>query len=44
MKCDSENNTEAAAALGVLNVAVGFAPLYPAEFEVIQIQQMVSQA
>ena len=44
VKCDSANNTEATAALGVLNVAVGFAPLYPAEFEVIQIQQMVSQA
>ena len=43
VKCDGENNTEATTALGILNVTVGFAPLYPAEFEVIQIQQMMGQ-
>jgi uncharacterized protein len=43
VKCDSENNTQATTALGILNVTVGFAPLYPAEFVVIQIQQMMNQ-
>jgi uncharacterized protein len=42
VKCDGENNTGATTALGVLNIAVGFAPLYPAEFEILQIQQMMS--
>jgi phage tail sheath protein FI len=44
VKCDDENNTDATTALGILNVTVGFAPLYPAEFVVIQIQQMMSQS
>lgn len=44
VKCDDENNTEATTALGILNVTVGFAPLYPAEFVVIQIQQMMNQS
>jgi uncharacterized protein len=43
VKCDDENNTPATTALGILNVTVGFAPLYPAEFVVIQIQQMMNQ-
>lgn len=41
VKCDGENNTDATTALGILNITVGFAPLYPAEFVVIQIQQMM---
>ena len=44
VKCDGDNNPPASQALGILNVAVGFAPLYPAEFVVIQIQQMMSQS
>jgi uncharacterized protein len=44
VKCDSDNNTPATTALGILNITVGFAPLYPAEFVVIQIQQMMSQS
>jgi phage tail sheath protein FI len=44
VKCDSENNTPATTALGILNITVGFAPLYPAEFVVIQIQQMMNQS
>jgi uncharacterized protein len=40
VKCDSENNPQASIDQGVVNVLVGFAPLYPAEFVVIQIQQM----
>jgi phage tail sheath protein FI len=43
VKCDAENNPAASVALGVVNILVGFAPLYPAEFVVIQIQQIVSQ-
>lgn len=43
VKCDHENNTAATTALGILNITVGFAPLYPAEFVVIQIQQMMGQ-
>ncbi len=44
VKCDAENNTPATTALGVLNITVGFAPLYPAEFVVIQIQQMMNHS
>ncbi len=40
VKCDAENNPQASIDLGVVNILVGFAPLYPAEFVVIQIQQM----
>jgi uncharacterized protein len=40
VKCDAENNPPASIALGVVNILVGFAPLYPAEFVVISIQQI----
>jgi hypothetical protein len=43
VKCDSENNPQASIDLGIVNILVGFAPLYPAEFVVIQIQQMAGQ-
>ena len=43
VKCDSENNPQSSINLGVVNILVGFAPLYPAEFVVIQIQQMSGQ-
>jgi phage tail sheath protein FI len=43
VKCDAENNPASSVALGVVNILVGFAPLYPAEFVVIQIQQIVGQ-
>jgi len=43
VKCDSETTTQNDINLGVLNVIVGFAPLKPAEFVVIQIQQMAGQ-
>jgi phage tail sheath protein FI len=43
VKCDSENNPQSSINLGIVNVLVGFAPLYPAEFVVIQIQQMAGQ-
>jgi uncharacterized protein len=43
VKCDSENNPQTTIDQGIVNVTVGFAPLYPAEFVVIQIQQMAGQ-
>jgi phage tail-like protein len=44
VKCDSENNPQSSIGLGVVNILVGFAPSYPAEFVVIQIQQSAGQA
>jgi phage tail sheath protein FI len=44
VKCDSETTTQADIDLGVVNILVGFAPLKPAEFVVIQIQQLAGQA
>jgi phage tail sheath protein FI len=43
VKCDGENNPQTSIDQGIVNVTVGFAPLYPAEFVVIQIQQMAGQ-
>lgn len=43
VKCDSENNPPTQTALGILNILVGFAPLYPAEFVFISIEQLVGQ-
>ena len=43
VKCDSETTTQSDINLGIVNVLVGFAPLKPAEFVVIQIQQMAGQ-
>ncbi len=39
VKCDGENNPPASVTQGIVNILVGYAPLYPAEFVVIQIQQ-----
>ncbi len=44
VKCDSENNPQSSIDQGIVNILVGFAPLYPAEFVVIQIQQMAGQS
>jgi phage tail sheath protein FI len=43
VKCDSETTTQNDINLGIVNIVVGFAPLKPAEFVVIQIQQMAGQ-
>ncbi|WPB55035.1 phage tail sheath family protein [Xylophilus sp. GOD-11R] len=43
VKCDSQTTTQNDINLGILNIVVGFAPLKPAEFVVIQIQQMAGQ-
>jgi phage tail sheath protein FI len=41
--CDATNNPQASINQGVVNITVGFAPLLPAEFVVISIQQMAGQ-
>jgi len=43
VKCDSETTTQTDIDNGVVNIIVGFAPLQPAEFVVIKIQQMAGQ-
>jgi hypothetical protein len=43
VKCDSETTTQADIDKGIVNIVVGFAPLKPAEFVIIQIQQMAGQ-
>jgi phage tail sheath protein FI len=43
VKCDAENNPQPSINQGIVNILVGFAPLYPAEFVVIQIQQLAGQ-
>jgi uncharacterized protein len=43
VKCDRETTTQADINLGIVNILVGFAPLKPAEFVIIKIQQMAGQ-
>jgi len=43
VKCDKETTTQDDINRGVVNVVVGFAPLKPAEFVVIKIQQIAGQ-
>ena len=40
VKCDRETTTQSDINLGIVNIHVGFAPLKPAEFVVIRIQQI----
>jgi uncharacterized protein len=40
VKCDSETTTQADIDQGIVNIIVGFAPLKPAEFVIITIQQI----
>ena len=44
VKCDSESTTQADIDRGVVNIIVGFAPLFPAEFVILQIQQIAGQS
>jgi uncharacterized protein len=44
VKCDGETTTATDRNLGVVNIIVGFAPLKPAEFVVIKLQQIAGQA
>ena len=43
VKCDKETTTQDDINRGVVNILVGFAPLKPAEFVVIKIQQLAGQ-
>ena len=43
VKCDKETTTQSDINKGIVNILVGFAPLRPAEFVVIKIQQMAGQ-
>jgi Bacteriophage tail sheath protein len=40
VKCDKETTTQADRNLGIVNIIVGFAPLKPAEFVILTIQQI----
>jgi phage tail sheath protein FI len=40
VRCDSSTTTQADINLGIVNILVGFAPLKPAEFVVVKIQQI----
>lgn len=43
VKCDRETTTQNDINRGVVNILVGFAPLKPAEFVIIQLQQLAGQ-
>ena len=43
VKCDSENNPQNDIDRGIVNILVGFAPLKPAEFVLIHIQQLAGE-
>ena len=43
VKCDKDTTTQNDINQGVVNIIVGFAPLKPAEFVIIQIQQIAGQ-
>ncbi|QSQ27596.1 phage tail sheath family protein [Pyxidicoccus parkwayensis] len=44
VKCDKETTTQDDINRGVVNIVVGFAPLKPAEFVVLKLQQMAGQS
>jgi phage tail sheath protein FI len=43
VKCDRTTTTQSDIDKGIVNILVGFAPLKPAEFVVIRIQQLAGQ-
>jgi len=43
VQCDHTTTPPADVARGVVNVIVGFAPLRPAEFVIIKLQQIADQ-
>jgi phage tail sheath protein FI len=43
VKCDKDTTTQNDIDLGIVNIVVGFAPLKPAEFVVLKIQQIAGQ-
>lgn len=44
VQCDSSTTTQDDINLGIVNIVVGFAPLKPAEFVIIKLQQLAGQA
>ena len=44
VRCDSSTTTQADIDLGIVNIRVGFAPLKPAEFVIISLQQIAGQS
>jgi len=44
VKCDSETTNQNDIDRGIVNISVGFAPLKPAEFVVIQLQQIAGES
>ncbi len=43
VKCDKETTTQTDINNGIVNILVGFAPLKPAEFVILQIEQLAGQ-
>ena len=43
VKCDAETTAQNDINLGIVNIVVGFAPLKPAEFVIIKLQQLAGQ-
>jgi len=43
VKCDHETTTQNDIDLGIVNIVVGFAPLKPAEFVILKLQQIAGQ-
>ncbi len=43
VKCDKETTTQSDQNRGIVNIMVGFAPLKPAEFVILYLQQMAGQ-
>ncbi|MGK9169302.1 phage tail sheath subtilisin-like domain-containing protein [Inquilinus limosus] len=43
VKCDKDTTTQNDINLGIVNIVVGFAPLKPAEFVIIKIQQIAGE-
>jgi phage tail sheath protein FI len=43
VQCDTTNNPQSSIDSGIVNILIGFAPLKPAEFVIIQIQQLAGQ-
>jgi phage tail sheath protein FI len=44
VQCDADNNPQEDIDRGILNILVGFAPLKPAEFVILHIQQLAGQS
>jgi phage tail sheath protein FI len=43
VKCDADTNPQSRINLGIVTILIGFAPLLPAEFVILQIEQMAGQ-